>query len=68
MRIFMTFVAVVALAAAPCAWDSDPREPPAIAAETGFADPDRMRRAFLRTLGQPPQTIRRNARESASAP
>jgi len=39
-----------------------------IAEETGFADPDRMRRAFLRTLGQPPQTIRRNARESASAP
>ncbi|WP_457580367.1 GlxA family transcriptional regulator [Ensifer canadensis] len=36
-----------------------------IAEETGFADSDRMRRAFLRTLGQPPQTIRRNARESA---
>ena len=39
-----------------------------IAEETGFADSDRMRRAFLRTLGQPPQTIRRNARESAMAP
>ncbi|OHV80865.1 GlxA family transcriptional regulator [Ensifer sp. LCM 4579] len=38
-----------------------------IAVETGFADPDRMRRAFLRTLGQPPQTIRRNARDGASA-
>ncbi len=38
-----------------------------IAEETGFADSDRMRRAFLRTLGQPPQTIRRNARESAMA-
>jgi transcriptional regulator GlxA family with amidase domain len=38
-----------------------------IAEETGFADRDRMRRAFLRTLGQPPQTIRRNAREGASA-
>lgn len=36
-----------------------------IATETGFADSDRMRRAFLRTLGQPPQTIRRNARERA---
>ncbi len=36
-----------------------------IAEETGFADSDRMRRAFLRTLGQPPQTIRRNARDSA---
>lgn len=39
-----------------------------IAEETGFAIADRMRRAFLRTLGQPPQTIRRNARESASVP
>ncbi|OCP15047.1 GlxA family transcriptional regulator [Ensifer sp. LC163] len=39
-----------------------------IAEETGFADRDRMRRAFLRTLGQPPQTIRRNARESVSPP
>ncbi|MGF6177641.1 GlxA family transcriptional regulator [Ensifer sp. 4252] len=38
-----------------------------IAEETGFADSDRMRRAFLRTLGQPPQTIRRNARETAMA-
>ena len=36
-----------------------------IAEETGFADSDRMRRAFLRTLGQPPQAIRRNARDSA---
>jgi transcriptional regulator GlxA family with amidase domain len=32
-----------------------------IAAETGFADRERMRRAFLRAFGQPPQTIRRNA-------
>ncbi|WP_448956638.1 GlxA family transcriptional regulator [Labrys neptuniae] len=39
-----------------------------IAEETGFADRERMRRAFLRTLGQPPQTIRRNAREGASPP
>lgn len=37
-----------------------------IAEETGFADSDRMRRAFLRTLGQPPQTIRRNAREGVA--
>jgi transcriptional regulator GlxA family with amidase domain len=34
----------------------------AIAEETGFADRERMRRAFLRTLGQSPQTIRRNAK------
>ena len=26
------------------------------------ADAERMRRAFLRTLGQPPQSLRRNAR------
>jgi len=32
-----------------------------IAKETGFADRERMRRAFLRTLGQPPQAIRRSS-------
>lgn len=32
-----------------------------VARETGFADRDRMRRAFLRTFGQPPQAIRRAA-------
>jgi transcriptional regulator GlxA family with amidase domain len=31
----------------------------AVATETGFADRER---AFLRAFGQPPQTIRRNAR------
>jgi transcriptional regulator GlxA family with amidase domain len=36
----------------------------AIANETGFADTERMRRAFLRAFGQPPQVIRRNARHS----
>lgn len=36
-----------------------------IADETGFADRERMRRAFLRVLGQPPQAIRRNARGAA---
>lgn len=35
-----------------------------IARETGFADRERMRRAFLRTLGQPPQMVRRAARAS----
>jgi transcriptional regulator GlxA family with amidase domain len=38
-----------------------------IADETGFADGERMRRAFLRTLGQPPQAIRRNARAADGA-
>jgi transcriptional regulator GlxA family with amidase domain len=33
-----------------------------VARETGFADPDRMRRAFLRAFGQPPQAFRRSAR------
>ncbi len=36
-----------------------------VANETGFADPERMRRAFLRTFGQPPQVMRRNARLAA---
>jgi transcriptional regulator GlxA family with amidase domain len=34
----------------------------AVADETGFADRERMRRAFLRAFGQPPQAMRRNAR------
>ncbi|MEI2302138.1 hypothetical protein [Ensifer sp. MJa1] len=35
MRILITGFAVAALAVAPCAWDSDPREPSAIAALFG---------------------------------
>jgi transcriptional regulator GlxA family with amidase domain len=38
-----------------------------IAQQTGFADRDRMRRAFLRAFGQPPQVIRRNVRADAMA-
>ena len=37
-----------------------------VAQQTGFADRDRMRRAFLRAFGQPPQVIRRNARAEAT--
>jgi transcriptional regulator GlxA family with amidase domain len=33
-----------------------------VARETGFSDRDRMRRAFLRTFGQPPQVIQRASR------
>jgi transcriptional regulator GlxA family with amidase domain len=33
-----------------------------IAEEVGFGDPERMRRAFLRAFGQPPQALRRAAR------
>jgi transcriptional regulator GlxA family with amidase domain len=36
-----------------------------VATETGFADRERMRRAFLRAFGQPPQVMRRNARIEA---
>lgn len=39
-----------------------------IARQTGFADRGRMRRAFLRALGQPPQVIRRNARLENDSP
>ncbi|NKJ45775.1 AraC family transcriptional regulator [Burkholderia sp. SG-MS1] len=35
-----------------------------IAAVVGFSDRERMRRAFLRTIGQPPQAVRRLGRES----
>jgi transcriptional regulator GlxA family with amidase domain len=38
-----------------------------VARETGFADRERMRRAFLRAFGQPPQAIRRAARISDAA-
>ena len=38
-----------------------------IAAENGFNDRERMRRAFLRNYGQPPQTIRRAARVGSLA-
>jgi transcriptional regulator GlxA family with amidase domain len=34
-----------------------------VARETGFADRRRMREAFLRGFGQPPQVFRRNARQ-----
>ncbi len=33
-----------------------------VAETTGFRDPERMRRAFIRAFGQPPQALRRAAR------
>ncbi len=33
-----------------------------VAETTGFGDPERMRRAFIRAFGQPPQSLRRAAR------
>ena len=38
-----------------------------IARLTGFGDPERMRRAFIRAVGQPPQSLRRGARVGGSA-
>jgi transcriptional regulator GlxA family with amidase domain len=35
-----------------------------VAQLTGFRDPNRMRRAFIRAFGQPPQSLRRAARTS----
>ncbi|THD62457.1 MAG: GlxA family transcriptional regulator [Bradyrhizobium sp.] len=35
-----------------------------VAQTTGFRDPERMRRAFIRAFGQPPQSLRRAARAS----
>jgi transcriptional regulator GlxA family with amidase domain len=35
-----------------------------IARQTGFADRERMRRAFVRVFGQPPQAMRRQVRRS----
>jgi transcriptional regulator GlxA family with amidase domain len=39
----------------------------AIAIKTGFGDPERMRRAFVRAFGQPPQGLRRAARSRGVA-
>jgi transcriptional regulator GlxA family with amidase domain len=37
-----------------------------VARETGFSDPERMRRAFIRAFGMPPQSIKRAARLEAA--
>jgi transcriptional regulator GlxA family with amidase domain len=37
-----------------------------VARQTGFSDRDHMRRAFLRAFGQPPQVLRRQARQGAA--
>ncbi|MGA0593634.1 GlxA family transcriptional regulator [Enterovirga sp. CN4-39] len=41
-------------------FSNDPIE--LIAQAAGFGDPERMRRAFIRIFGQPPQSLRRTAR------
>ena len=35
-----------------------------VAQSTGFRDPERMRRAFIRAFGHPPQSLRRSARSA----
>ena len=35
-----------------------------VAVSTGFRDPERMRRAFIRAFGQPPRSLRRTARSA----
>lgn len=42
--------------------DSAPLQVEDVALETGFGDSERMRRAFIRAFGQPPQSLRRAAR------
>ncbi len=44
--------------------DSQPLQVEDVALETGFGDQERMRRAFVRAFGQPPQALRRAARSS----
>lgn len=39
--------------------DSQPLQVEDVALETGFGDQERMRRAFIRAFGQPPQAMRR---------
>jgi len=38
-----------------------------IARTVGFHDPERMRKGFIRTFGQPPQALRRAARDTAGS-
>ena len=47
--------------------ESGPGADRADRAGVGFADPERMRRAFLRVFGQPPQALRRATRAVAAA-
>jgi len=39
-----------------------------VARDVGFGDPERMRRAFVRAFGQPPQALRRLARADVAQP
>ena len=39
-----------------------------VATRIGFGDPERMRRAFIRAFGQPPQSLRRTAKTHSADP
>ncbi|OAP35303.1 hypothetical protein AU381_26610 [Sinorhizobium glycinis] len=54
MRKFVMTIAIIGLAAAPCAWDTDPRNPSAVA--TLFARP--MSPADASAVPAKPETIR----------
>ena len=47
--------------------ESQPLQVEDVALEVGFGDSERMRRAFLRAFGQPPQALRRRRPESGHA-
>lgn len=47
--------------------ESGPDSIDEIATRCGFGDPERMRRAFVRMFGQPPQALRRAAREASTS-
>jgi len=53
------------LEAARIAAEESPRPMDLIARDTGFGDPERMRRAFVRVFGHPPQALRRQARSGS---
>jgi len=55
------------LEAARVAVEDTPRSIDLIAEQSGFGDPERMRRAFVRAFGQPPQALRRAARATQRA-
>ena len=54
----------VRLEAARTAVEGTTRAIDVIARQAGFGDPERMRRAFVRAFGQPPQVLRRAARSA----
>jgi transcriptional regulator GlxA family with amidase domain len=54
------------LEAARAAVEDGARPIDVIARAAGFGDPERMRRAFVRAFGQPPQALRRAARGEAA--